>query len=96
MLLSSKNIPLRVSGSRKLKPLWIGPYKVRDVIGANAYKLDLPISLSKLHPTFNVSSLKRYHGRVIPPPDPVAIEGQDEYEVEAILAHRYVGRRKKL
>ena len=28
VLLSTKNLPLRMPGSRKLKPLWIGPYKV--------------------------------------------------------------------
>ena len=45
---------------------------------------------------FNVSVLKRYYGHVIPPPDPVDIDGLDEFEVEAIVAHRHVGRRKKL
>lgn len=73
MLLNSKTLPLRMSGSRKLMPLWIGPYKVSAVIGDNAYALDLPSSLRKLHPVFNVGKLKRYHGRVIPPPDPVEI-----------------------
>ena len=45
---------------------------------------------------FNVSLLKRYNGFVIPPPDPVEIEGLDEYEVAHILAHRFAGRRKRL
>lgn len=93
-MLSSKNIPIKLLGSRKLKPSWIGPYKVIKVVGSNAYTLDLPSSLSKLHPTFNVSVLKRYFGTVIPPPDPVELEGIDEYEVENILAHRRRGRRK--
>lgn len=81
-------------GSRKLKPSWIGPYKVIGIVGSNAYTLDLPSSLAKLHPTFNISVLKRYFGNVIPPPDPVELEGIDEYEVESILAHRRRGRRK--
>ena len=44
----------------------------------------------------NVSQLKRYHGTIVPPPDPVLIEGLEEYEVAQILEHRHIGRRKRL
>ena len=79
-------------GSRKLLPLWIGPYRVEAIVNENAYRLTLPLSLSRIHPVVNVSQLKRYRGTIIPPPDPVLIDGLEEYEVEHILAHRRIGR----
>ena len=56
----------------------------------------LPTSLHLLHPVFNISVLKPYHGTVIPPPDPIQIDGDLEYEVAEILAHRHAGRCKHL
>ncbi len=38
----------------------MGPFKVIDHIGNNAYRLELPIGLSRLHPVFNISLLKPY------------------------------------
>ena len=39
VLLSTKN--LKLPGSRKLHPRWVGPFKVLQRVGAAAYKLDL-------------------------------------------------------
>ena len=83
-------------GTRKLAPLWVGPYKVLEVINIDVYKLALPASLCLLHPVFNISVLKPYHGTVIPPPNPIQIDGDLEYEVAVILAQKHASRCKHL
>ena len=52
-----------------------------------------------IHLVFYVSDLKRYHWleefeRVERPPSPVAVYGEEEYEVEAILRHKGKGARR--
>ena len=46
-------------GASKLAPRFIGPFKVLKVIG-DAYTLDIPLQL-RLHPTFYVGRINRYH-----------------------------------
>ncbi|KAE9101002.1 hypothetical protein PF010_g14601 [Phytophthora fragariae] len=59
-------------GASKLAPRFIGPFIVMKVNG-EAYTLDIPTSL-RLHPTFYVGRLKKYHAVTIPsattPPAP--------------------------
>nr|GEY76212.1 putative reverse transcriptase domain-containing protein [Tanacetum cinerariifolium] len=45
----------------KLNPRYVGPFKVLEVIGKVAYKLELPGELSRVHNTFHVSNLKKCH-----------------------------------
>ena len=85
-LLSTKYLPLKLPGSCNLKPLWVGPYQIVNADDDNAYELDLPATLAKLHPVFNITLLKCYIGDVVPAPDPVKLDGP-EYEVGAILYH---------
>ncbi|GJX59899.1 putative reverse transcriptase domain-containing protein [Tanacetum coccineum] len=43
----------------KLKPRYVGPFKVLEKVGYVAYKLELPEELSMVHNTFHVSNLKK-------------------------------------
>nr|GEV66976.1 putative reverse transcriptase domain-containing protein [Tanacetum cinerariifolium] len=45
----------------KLKPRYVGPFKVLERVGDVAYKLDLPEEPSRVHNTFHVSNLKKCH-----------------------------------
>ncbi|GKF17271.1 hypothetical protein Tco_0062189 [Tanacetum coccineum] len=45
----------------KLNPKYVGPFKVLERVRDLAYKLELPEELSKVHNTFHVSNLKKYH-----------------------------------
>ena len=63
-----------------------------------AYQLELPPDW-KIHPVFHISNLKRYirsaeFGRTELPPPPILIDGEEEYEVEAILRHKGKGARR--
>ena len=57
------------------------------------YVLSLPPAL-KIHPVFHVDRLSPYSGNNIngllpPPPDPITVNGEEEYEVEKILDSRF-------
>lgn len=90
VLLSTKNIKLKHPGSTKLLPKWIGPFKVIKKISSVAFKLELPDTLTKLHPVFHSSLLKPYvrNGNYQPPPPLLMDDGSVEYEVEALLDYR--------
>lgn len=108
VLLATANLKLvgETKRARKFTERFIGPYRVKKVINANAYELELPPTL-KIHPTINISQLKEYHdGSAAFPtrptpltrPEPAAInnDGTAEWSVERILDHRRYGRRKIL
>jgi hypothetical protein len=90
---------LRFAGPRsKLSPLYTGPLRVKRVINANAYEVELPPQL-RIHPVINISRLKRYHDGAAdfpdrpppharPPPDAIDSNGMEQYEVERILSQR--------
>jgi hypothetical protein len=80
--------------SRKLSHRMIGPYVVEERVGSHAYRLKLPLSLSRLHPVFHVVKLAPYPMDPIPgrqpdpPPSPILHEGEEHHEVERILDSR--------
>ena len=93
--LSTKNLPLKQGAEvEKLLPRFIGPFKIMEKIGKNAYKLDLPETV-RLYPVFNVRYLRIFidpdivfPGRKIDRPPPVITQYGEEFVVEKILAKR--------
>jgi hypothetical protein len=87
--------------SRKLDYRRLGPYKIVKCVGESklAFKLNLPPNM-RIHPVFHGSLLSPYHanilpGRVQPPPPPVEIEGQQEYEVDEVLDSKILRNKLK-
>ena len=96
------NVPAAAIGARKLRPKYYGPLTVVEAVGANAYRLELPAGW-KCHDVWNVSYLRAYRaddgrfpGREESRPPPVNVNdgtGEDpQYEIEALLGHKPVGR----
>ena len=53
--------------------------------------MDLPQALQNIHNVFHVSLLEPYHtieGRAPPPPPMIEIDGEDQAEIEEVLASR--------
>ena len=89
VLLSTRNLTMKMVGSAKLMPKYLGPFTISRKINQVAYELDLPPCM-KIHNVFHVSLLNAYRsdGSVHPPPPPTLVDGELEYEVERILLHR--------
>lgn len=89
--LTAKNIHIH-QATPKLGPRQLGPFEVTERIGDLDYRLALPPAL-KLHDVFHVDRLSPWrgneiNGRLPPPPEPVEVEGEEEYEVDRILDSR--------
>jgi hypothetical protein len=95
VLLSTENLKT-TRPSKKLDFRRAGPFKILSKVGNVSYKLDLPSSMSALHPVFHVSMLEPYQDpasgsflpRAPPPPPPDIIDNEPEFEVEAVLSKR--------
>jgi len=78
--------------TKKLDQRYMGPFAVSEVISSHAYRLALPASM-RIHSVFHVRLLEpvtqnRWSNRAQPPPPPTIVEGEEEYEVEAIVGER--------
>jgi hypothetical protein len=84
----------------KLAPKQYGPFPIIKEISPVAYQLRLPAAWG-IHNVFHASLLSLYrettaHGPNFSQPPPELIDGEEEYQVERILGHRYHGCAKAL
>jgi hypothetical protein len=82
--LSTRNLRLK---HPKLAPRWIGPFRIMERIGGQAYRLALPEKYSRLHDVFPVQFLEDYQQRkgletILPMPD--LQDDQEEWEVQEV------------
>ena len=91
MLLSSKT--LHLAGIIKLIARFAGPFRVLEHIEKTAYRLDLKGRCKGVHNVFHMSQLKRHipGGSFTSPPKPIQVEGEEHFEVEALLQYRSRG-----
>jgi len=100
MLLSTKDLKYQMVGRRmdKFTERFVGPYKVKAIISNNAIELELPNTI-RIYPVVNVSQVQWYKSQVEgqrkETPQPVVIEGEEEWEVEKIINKRKVRGRDK-
>ena len=83
----------------KLKRRWVRPFTITKIVCSVAFLLHLPPRW-QIHPTFHPSNLKAYiqhpkFKREDEPPPPELVDGNIEYEVEAILRHRGNGAQRQ-
>ena len=93
--LEGKNLKIPYA-TKKLAPKREGLFTIKEVLTPLSYQLDLPKQW-KIHPVFHAALLTPYketetHGPNFLNPPPDLIEGEKEYEVEAIIAHKKEGR----
>ena len=97
VLLSTKNLHIKQHNlTKKLLSRFVGPFKILNKVGSQAYELELPPTM-KMHDVFHVSLLRLYHedGSHQPPPVTILMDGEQEHEVEQVLDHRQEDRRSK-
>ena len=85
--------------SKKLSEKNLGPYPIIAQACTHSFTLRLPDSMRAIHPVFHVSQLEpttpnSISGRVQPPPPPVEIDGEPEYEISEILDSKIDRRRR--
>jgi hypothetical protein len=75
---------------KKLSEKYFGPFEIIAQAGTLSFTLQLPNSMRAVHPVFHVSMLEPHTDNTIPnglppPPEPIDIDGEIEYEIDRIL-----------
>ena len=73
VLLRTRYLSL-ISSPGKLKPCFVGPFRVAKAPRANAFELELPTTM-KVHPVFNFSLLRKFQGKYRLP-GPIIVNGK--------------------
>ena len=100
VLLSTKDLKYQMAGRHieKFTECFVGPYKMKAIIFSNIIELDLPSTI-RIHLVVNVSQVWQYKSQVEgqrkETPQPVVIEGEEEWEVEKIMNKRKIQERDK-
>ena len=97
--LEGKNLKLPYQ-SLKLAPKRHGPFRIKRMISNVAAQLELPPAWT-IHDVFHTGLLTPFretdqYGDNFPRPPPDVIDGEEEFEVEAIINHRHFGKRRDL
>jgi hypothetical protein len=96
VMLTAESLNFKASSSRKLMPIWVGPFTVVQSVSPVNVRLLLPThgGWQHVNPVFHVSRVRPYHRRPgynpewHPPPLVYNPDGSVEWEVEAILDHK--------
>ena len=86
--------------SKKLSEKNTGPYPIIAQVGSLSFAICLPDSMRAVHPVFHISQLELATPNVIPncvqpPPPPVEVDGEPEYEIAEILDSKLDRRRQQ-
>ena len=97
--LEAKNLALSYQ-THKLAPKRHGPFTITKQVSPVAYCLALPPTWT-IHDIFHTSLLTPYcetneHRVNYNHPPPEMVDGEEEYEVKAIMGHRFFGQGRKL
>ena len=85
--------------SKKLSEKNLGPFEIIAQVGPASFTLRLPEHMKAVHPVFHVSQLElstpnTIPNRIQPPPPPVEVDDDIEYEIAEILDSKLDQRRK--
>ena len=99
VLLSTRNLKMKSIPS-KLQKRFVGPFRIIETIGEQAYRLALPDEW-KIHPVFHVSLLRTWKVADVHEDQPVSqddIPAVEEpyWEIERLLRWRKIKRNKKI